>query len=180
MNEEAKKVTDVIAYTSERKPDEWENLLDRNSYWKTLRITSWILRFINNCKAKAKNEKGTVGPLQTEEILRARNSWIVKVQKDIPENLEKPGFKLERDPETGILKCAGRVQGYKPIYLENGVFAQTLVQCVHQKIGHLGVASTMATLKEKWYMIHMRAQVKNRFVSVTSAKSFQRNHSKGT
>ena len=84
--------------------------------------------------------------MQTEEILRARNYWIVKVQKGIPENLEKPGFKLERDPETGILKCAGRVQGYKPIYLENGVFAQKLVQCVHQKIGHLGVASTMATL----------------------------------
>ena len=47
MNEEAKKVTDVIAYTSERKPDEWDNPLD-----------SWILRFMNNCKAKAKNEKG--------------------------------------------------------------------------------------------------------------------------
>ena len=134
VNEEAKKVTDVIAYTSERKPDEWDNLLDRKSYWKTLRITSWILRFINNCKAKTKNEKGTVGPLKTEEILRARNYWIVKVQKGIPENLEKPRFKLERDPETGILKCAGRVQGYKPIYLENGVFAQKLVQCVYQKM----------------------------------------------
>ena len=73
VNEEAKKVTDVIAYTSEGKPDEWDNLLERKSYWKTLRITSWILRFMNNCKDKAKNEKGTIGPLQTEEILRARN-----------------------------------------------------------------------------------------------------------
>ena len=109
VNEEAKKVTDVVVYTSERKPDEWDNLLDRKSYWKTLRITSWMFQFINNCKAKVKNEKGTVSPLQTEEILRARNYWIVKVQKDIPENLEKPGFKLERDPETGILRCAGRV-----------------------------------------------------------------------
>ena len=40
VNEEAKKVTDLIAYTSERKPDEWENLLDRRSYRKTLGITS--------------------------------------------------------------------------------------------------------------------------------------------
>ena len=93
--------------------------------------------------------KGQSVHLQTEETLRTRNYWIVKVQKGFPENLEKPRFKLERDPETGILKCAGRVQRYKPIYLENGVFAQKLVQCVYQKIGHLGVASTMATLKEK-------------------------------
>ena len=63
VNEEAKKATDVIAYTSERKPDEWDNLLDRKTYWKTLTIASWILQFINNCKAKAKNEKGTVCPL---------------------------------------------------------------------------------------------------------------------
>ena len=147
MNEEEKKVNDVIAFISERKPDEWDNLLDRKSYWKTIRITSWTLQFMNNCKAQAKNEKRTVSPLQTEEILRVRNYWIVRVQKDIPENLEKPGFKLERDPETGILKFAGRVQGYKPIYLENGVFSQKLVQCVYHKIGHQVVASTMATLK---------------------------------
>ena len=174
VNEEAKKITDVIAYTSERKPDEWGNLLDRKSYWKTLRITSWILRFMNNCKAKAKNEKGTctVGPLQTEEIRRARNDWIVRVQIDIPEHLENPGFKLERDPETGILKCAGRVQGYKLIYLLNGVFVQKLAQCVHQKIGHLSVASTMATLKEKWYMIQMRAQVKKQIRQCNICNAF--------
>ena len=96
-------------------------------FGKTLRITSWILRFVNNCKAKAQNEKGTVGPLQTGEIQRARNNWIVRVQRDIPENLEKPGFKLERDLETGILKCPG-AQGYKPVHFKNGVFAQKL-QC---------------------------------------------------
>ena len=132
VNEEAKKVTDVIAYISDRKPHEWDNLLDRKSYWKTLRIASWILPFINNCKAKAKNEKGTVGPLQTEEILRARNCWIVKVQKDIPENLEKPGCKLERDPETGILKCARRVQGYKPIYLEWSICSEASSMCTSE------------------------------------------------
>ena len=40
VNEDAKKLTDVIANTSERKPDEWDNLSDRKSYWKTLIITS--------------------------------------------------------------------------------------------------------------------------------------------
>ena len=58
VNEEAKKITDVIACTLERKPDEWDNLLDRKSYWKTFRIASWILWFMNNCKAKAKRRKG--------------------------------------------------------------------------------------------------------------------------
>ena len=83
------------------------------------------------------------------------------------------------DPEIGILKCAGRVQGYKPIYLENGIFAQKLVQCVHQIIGHLGVASTMATLKEKWYMIHMRAQVKKQIRLCNICKDFSAKPIKG-
>ena len=64
VNEEAKKITEVIASTSERKPGEWDNLLDRKSYWKTLKIASWVLRFMNNCKAKAKNEKRIVGKLR--------------------------------------------------------------------------------------------------------------------
>ena len=74
VNEVANKVTDIIAYTSERKPDEWDNLLDRKSYWKTLRITSWILQFINNCKTKAKKREGTVSPLQTEELLDSKST----------------------------------------------------------------------------------------------------------
>ena len=70
------------------------------------------------------------------------------------------------------MKCAGRVQGYKLIYLENGVFAQKLTQCVHQKIGHLGAASTMAILKEKWYIIHMRAQVEKQIHQCNISKVF--------
>ena len=68
--------------------------------------------YYGSAKPKQKNAKGTVGPLQTEKIQRARNYWIVTVHRKIPEKFEKPGFKSERDPETGTLKCAGRVQGY--------------------------------------------------------------------
>ena len=77
------------------------------------------------------------------------------------------------------MKCARRVQGYKLIYLENGVFAEKLVQCVHQKIGHLGVASTMATLKEKWCMIYMRAQVKKQIRQCNICKVFSMKPFKG-
>ena len=45
--------------------------------------------------------------------------------------------------------------------------------------GHLGVASTMATLKEKWYMIHMRAQVKKQIRKCNICKVFSMKPFKG-
>ena len=38
-------------YAKEHKPDEWEALLERHKYWKTLRVTAWALRFLNNSLA---------------------------------------------------------------------------------------------------------------------------------
>jgi hypothetical protein len=46
--------------------DEWDSLLDRNPYWRTLRITAWVyslLRFVNNSLYKKRGlieEKGAV------------------------------------------------------------------------------------------------------------------------
>ena len=108
--------------------EEWDSLLECRSYWTTLQVTAWVSRFANSCKAKVKKTKKTGGPLVTEDIQQGREYWILRAQKHIQENIDRPGWKLERDLKMGILTCVDRVQEYNPIYLENGKFAQKLIQ----------------------------------------------------
>ena len=148
-----------IFYNKDEEVKEWDTLLSRKSYWTTLRIGAWVLRFVNNSKAKKKSER-VKGPLTTEEINKARVYMTVRAQRNKPGNLQRPGWKLERDPKTGILKCAGRVNDHQPMYLEDGEFTHKLIRHEHESVGHLGVASTMAALRENWHILNMRAQMK--------------------
>ena len=110
--------------------------------------------------------------MTTEEIQRGREYWILRAQKNIQENLERPGWKLEKDLKTGILKCVGRVQEYQPIYLENGTFAQKLIQYEHERKKHFGLASTMAAIRENWHILNIRSLVKRYIRNCNICKVF--------
>jgi hypothetical protein len=118
VDQESKPIKEQALFTKERKPDEWDALLERNTYWRTLRVTAWALRFLNNCLAKIRRSKKKSGPLVTEEIIAARNSWVRRVQRGVNPELQAPGWKIIEDNETKVLKCKGRIHGYEPIYLE--------------------------------------------------------------
>ena len=173
-NDEAKPIKEIVAYSKETEviPDEWDSLLERKSYWTTLRVTAWALIFINNCKAKVNKTKSIGGPLTTEEIQQSRKYWIVRAQRNIPEKLERPGWKLERESKTGILRCVGRIQEYQPIYLENGTFTQKLIQHEHEKVKHLGLVSTMAAIRENWHILHLRTLAKRHICNCNICKVF--------
>lgn len=40
--------------------------------------------------------------------------------------MERPGWKFIGDNETN-LKCSGRLQGYNPVYLEDGPFTKKFI-----------------------------------------------------
>ena len=61
VNDEHKPFKEGHFYAEEHKPDEWETLLERNKYWKTLRVTAWALRFQNNSLAKRTEIEETNG-----------------------------------------------------------------------------------------------------------------------
>ena len=175
--EEERPIKEIILYTKEVENDEWDKLLERKRYWTVLRTTAWGLRFIKNCSAKLKKEKLTKGPLTTEEIMRARDLWVKRAQRNIIEMKEAPGWKLVRDDHTGILHCQGRVQGYNPMYLEESLFVEKLIRHTHEKVMHMGVANTMGALRETWWIPKMRSQVKRlirdcNVCKVFSAKPF--------
>ena len=172
------KTTQPIFFCNERERDEWDDLLDRSSYWRTLRVTAWMLRFVNNCRSKTKKVKRKSGPLNTDEIMSARNRWIRRVQRNDQPDLRSPGWTLVREAETGILRCEGRVANYQPIYVGGGTFENKLIMHVHNRIMHLGIANTMAALRETWWIPRLREKVKKvinkcNVGKVYSAKPFE-------
>ena len=54
-----------------------------------------------------------------------------------------------------VLKCHDRISGYQPTHIEGGEFANKLIRHVHEDIKHLGVANTLATVREGHWIPHL-------------------------
>ena len=83
-----------------------------------------------------------------------------KAQTVVKTTLENLGWKLGIEESTDVLKCHGRISGYQPIYIAGGEFANKLTRHIHEDIKHLGVANTMPTVREGYWIPHLRAKVK--------------------
>ena len=103
---------------------------------------------MKNCQEKLEKENVIKGPLTVEEIMRARELWVKRAQRNIMEMKETAGWRLVRDECGGILRCQGRIQGYCPIYLEESLFVEKLIRYTHEKVMHMGFANTMGVLRE--------------------------------
>ena len=121
----------AVLCTQEHKLDEWDALHERSTFWQTMRVIERVLRFINNCKARRNKFKKASGPLVTEEITTARNHWVKRVQKADKACLQSPGWNLVKDEHTGVLKCEGRIKGYRPTYLPGGPLTEKLIVHTH-------------------------------------------------
>ncbi|XP_068723917.1 uncharacterized protein [Montipora capricornis] len=147
-------------YSAKKEPDEWDVLLARSKLWRTFRVTAWALRFKHNSLTKKHKTKKRTGPLTTKELSYARDQWIRKEQAGVELDIESPSWKLVTEGNTGIFKCKGRIPGYQPTYIDGGVFADKLIHHIHEDIKHLGVASTMAAVREEWWIPQLRSKVK--------------------
>ena len=173
VDEEHKPVQEEVLYSVKRASDQWDALLSRSTLWKTFRVTAWALRFVHNSLIKRRNAGKRTGPLTTEEMNAARQLWIKKVQGDVEPALENPGWKLVAEESTGILKCHGRISGYQPTYIQGGEFANKLLRHVHEDIKHLGVANTMATVRDVYWIPQLRSRVKKVINDCSVCKVFR-------
>ena len=74
---EVRIVKDMMTSTT-LKSDVMDELLQRCSYWKFLRIKSWIQRFLHNCK-RLKLEMQS-GPLTSKEMESSEILWVKTIQ----------------------------------------------------------------------------------------------------
>ena len=76
--------------------------LNKHSFWKTMRVTAWIMRFVWNCKEN--KSEGLAGPLTTPETDKAVHWWVKRAQESNMEN------------SKGVNECCGRIQFIRKLF----------------------------------------------------------------
>ncbi|KAM7280956.1 uncharacterized protein ISCGN_005921 [Ixodes scapularis] len=165
---EERKAVHVILQTTPPEP-----LLDLTKYselHRALRVTTWCLRFLGNCR----NGKPSNGPLSAEETTVAELYWINNVQNSTysdeikclskKENIHKQSSLAEMSPfldKDIIIRVGGRLQMLPasdnvkhPIILPSEHYLTTLVVLnAHCKVLHGGARDTLAQLRERFWII---------------------------
>ena len=115
---EATIIKDMLTSTT-LKSDVVDEILQRYSYWKFLRITSWIQKFLHNCKRLNLERKSRF--LTTKETESSEILCVKAIQTKIQET---PQFKddaeklnLQLDETHRIYICKGRITCHYPIYI---------------------------------------------------------------
>ncbi|XP_028407828.1 uncharacterized protein LOC114530405 [Dendronephthya gigantea] len=154
---EAKKIKEILATAIETQ-DDFDALLIKHPYWKTIRINAWISRFLHNCKTP--KHLRNLGPLTTEETEQQVKWWIRRVQErySMTEKFrdDELSLNLQRNHE-GIYECRGRIQGTYPVYLPpKVVLSEKMVQDAHELTLHGGVGLTMALVRHDYWIPRLR------------------------
>ena len=172
---ERKKVKEILAATIINLEHPVDTLLNKFTLHKTLRILSWVNRFIHNCR---KNKIS--GPLTTEEVLVQKKLLIKREQNKYSETesfrncKQQLNLKINRE---GIYECQGRIQGDYPIFIPNkSILAEKLVEEAHLQTIHGGVTLTMAKIREQYWVPTLRQLVKRLIKRCYGCKRFHMSH----
>lgn len=134
---------------------EWANtMLRKHNYWKILRITAFMMRFVHNCQQNVKRK----GPLTTEEIAAAENRWLKIAQED---GEMQCTFELKKD-NLELWRCHGRVTGYHPVFIpRKHPLAKLIIERCHEETLHGGVQATMCKVRERYWIPQLRRMSKS-------------------
>ena len=172
---EAKSKRDSSSVAVAAAADELDDLLEKSSRWRTIRVTAWILRFIQN--SRAKKTKRLRGPLTADETKKAELFWgkRVQVRTTADGRYEDDLLQLNLQPNCdGVLECRGRVQGHYPICLPDGQrYTEKLVAQAHLATLHGGVGSAMAKVREYYWVPRLRRLTKKIVKSCHGCRRFR-------
>jgi hypothetical protein len=158
---EAKTVREVLAVAVQKR-DELDQMMEKHEFWKAVRITTWIVRFIRNCRLKLQSRKN--GPMATKETDEGVDLWIKRVQARYEETSEFQEDKLRlnlQKNEQGIYKCYGRIQGHYPTFLpDKSALTEKIVMHAHTQTLHGRVGLTMTSVREHYWIPRLRSLTK--------------------
>ena len=149
-----------------------------SSLGKLLRVTAYVLRFIN----KLKKEKTITNSdyITVHELKMAENIWIKQIQTDVYSNemmeIEKKckkqnslvtQLKLFKD-DAGVIRCKGRLENAElrydakyPILLpRQHYFTELIVKHSHSVVIHAGVNTTVTFIRNRFWIPKIRQVVK--------------------
>ena len=168
---ESKEIKQLFALAV-KEEDELDILRSKFSYWRTLRIFSWISRFI--CNARSPKNTRMQGPLSTEEMESQELLWVLRAQSQGSANFERDSLQLNlQKNQHGVLECRGRVQGFYPIYIpDSSNLAEKFVQHAHKAALHGGVGITMVKVRERHWIPRLRRLVRQVIKKCLGCKRF--------
>ena len=157
--------------------DKIVNLERYSSLRKLLRVTSYVLRFIHNCKSN--KDKRTISTLSVEEIQNASIQWIKTVQESAFQE-EIKSINSDRKmaivrqlrlfiDKNGILRSGGRINNahikettkHPFLIPTKHRFTNMIVMDAHENQLHGGVNSTVTQLRQTYWIPRIRQCVRN-------------------
>ena len=137
---------------------------------KLIRVTAFILRFVNNCRCPH-NRK--LSRLSVHELQEAEKMWLRSCQStSYPKEIDNLQSKKGRLPmvkhlrlfldSDGCIRCCGRIHN-APVaelakfpYLLPGKHHLTrlIIQDTHERLLHAGISATVTQLRQKYWIVH--------------------------
>ncbi|XP_054272649.1 uncharacterized protein LOC128992929 [Macrosteles quadrilineatus] len=168
-----------VLVSNSTEPELIKMMENYSSYYKLLRVISWIRRFIYNCQAKLHSTSRLKGPLQPKEIQESLLSCIKKIQSHF--------FSIDGDrrcatavlnkfhkltpffDKLGILRVGGRLNNAAipedqrhPILLPKCHFTLLLVDYYHKIYLHPGPNLLQALIQLRFWIPSLRNIVRQR------------------
>ena len=164
------------------------SLSSYNSLRKLLRVTAYVLRFLN-CVRKQRNPSPN---LTSDEISQARKTWLVnlqsihlfselrQLQKKGPATSRVRNLRLFVDNE-GLLRSRGRTSSTSlpdvcddPILLPPvESFEKLVILDAHDVVCHGGISATLAKVRDEFWLLKGRQKVKKVLNRCVSCKRVQ-------
>ena len=160
--------------------DELTLLEQISTYSRLVRVTAWLLRFINNCRSRRSNKIQSVA-LTTDELQKAEQHWIRRIQRreygveltslEKENRLPRSSKLLPLHPvvdKEGLLRVGGRMKHAglffhrrHPIILPGShTFTKLLVRSEHQRLLHAGPTLVTASLSRRFYIVKGRRMIR--------------------
>ena len=171
---EAKILKEMFALAIPVESDSLYKILEKFPFWKTMRIFSWIARFIHNCRNTGSMRRK--GPLTTDDILEQIDIWVKRDQSKYTNNksFEEDKLRLNLQPDDkNILRCKGRIYGDYPIYMStDSLLSRKMVMRSHLKTLHGGVGLMMSDVRENYWIPRLRQLCKTTIHNCFGCKRF--------
>ena len=176
FNQVKKLISDVIDVTN------------YSSLKKLITVTGFVLRFINNIKARVHNKEEEIINEDYLTVVEYENSlrlWVISEQFVLRERCDFNKIKMSLnlfDDAERLLRLKGRFGNSSleydvkyPILLRSGqsYFTKLIVQDAHDKVLHHGVESSLNFVRAKYWMIKGRKTVKDILLNCVICKKYQ-------
>ena len=142
------------------------NINKYSNFKKLVRITSWVLRFINNINKKIKKSEVSLRDLRVDELKTAEEYLIKSNQKNLlnEKNISKYNYLNLTIDKKGLIRCTGRLsfaplpyETRSPILLDpSHPSTKLIIVNIHERNKHIGYRHTLTEFRQHFWIVEGR------------------------